>query len=277
MQGQSSNVIASAPPRMLGVEAPQLRFGEEAKAEGAWAGRRLMWLGEKPAFELSFWCGTCPFLFKRLDGSNETVSLEAFESQLAAGLDGLDEEVVNRFAALLPRAEYIPLLLEVSPRLVRPVEQGDYFAEEQVATWGVNSFWGLPEYPQTPYYRTYETTVDSGSHLFEFIVPMVPPSWNDLARVEEHRQRLSRSARPTAVAVSLLDVCQPAVDDGRRDYFAHWALTHFLLDGHHKLQAAAETGESLRLLALLSVDASLATRDQVTAIPKLRAAALRKR
>jgi hypothetical protein len=124
----------------------------------------------------------------------------------------LDEGVVNRFAALLPSAEYLPLLLKVSPRLVRPVEDGDYFAEEQVATWGIDSFWGLPAYPQTPYYRTYETAIDSDSHLFEFIVPMVPPSWNDLARVEEHRHRLSSSARPTAVAVSLLDVCQPAID-----------------------------------------------------------------
>jgi hypothetical protein len=277
VQENGSTVIASGSPRRLGVEAPRLRFGEEAKPEGAWAGRRLMWLGEKPAFELSFWCGTCPFLFKRLEGANETVSLEDLESQLGAGLDGLDEEIINRFAALLPSAEYVPLLLEISPRLVRPVEDGDYFAEEQVATWGADPFWGLPEYPQTPYYRTYETAVDSDSHLFEFIVPMVPPSWNDLTRVEEHRHRLTSSARPTAVAVSLLDVCQPAVDDDSRDYFAHWALTHFLLDGHHKLQAAAETGEPLQLLALLSVDASLATRDQVTSIPKLRAAEMQTR
>jgi hypothetical protein len=74
-----------------------------------------------------------------------------------------------------------------------------------------------------------------------------------------------------------LDICQPAIDDNSRDYFAHWALTHFLLDGHHKLEAAAEAGESLQLLALLSVDASLASRDQVTSIPKRRAAELEKR
>lgn len=277
MREVGSNVIASAPPRRLGVEAPRLRFGEEAKPEGAWAGRRLMWLDEKPAFELSFWCGTCPFLFKRLDGSNETVSLADIENQLGAGLEGLEEEVINRFGALLPSGEYIPLLLKVSPRLIRPVEDGDYFAEEQVATWGIDSFWGLPEYPQTPYYRTYEAAIDTDSHLFEFIVPMVPPSWNDRERVAEHRERLMKSSRPTAVAVSLLDICQPAIDDDSRDYFAHWGLTHFLLDGHHKLEAAAEAGESLQLLALLSVDASLASRDQVTSIPKRRAAEMEKR
>lgn len=215
-------VLASASPRLLGVETgARVRFGEEAKVEGAWAGRRLLFLDDKPAFELSFWCGTCQFLFKREHGANETVSLADVEARLAAGVDDLDEEVISAFAALLPLGEYVPLLLQVQPRLVRPVGAGDYFAEEQVATWGVESFWGLPEYPRTPYYRTYETAVAAEAHLFEFVVPMVPPSWNDADRVEAHRERLDSSSRPTAVGVSTLDVCAPAEDWNSTDYFDH--------------------------------------------------------
>lgn len=107
------------------------------------------------------------------------------------------------------------------------------------------------------------------AHLFEFVVPMVPPSWNEAARVEEHAKRLEASSSPMAVAVSTLDVCAPAVDDGT-DHYAHWGLTHFLLDGHHKLQAAAESGRPLRLLSLLSIDASLATAEEVGRVPELR-------
>jgi hypothetical protein len=47
-------------------------------------------------------------------------------------------------------------------------------------------------------------------------------------------------------------------------------LTHFLVDGHHKMQAAAELGKPVSLLALLSVDASLAAPEQVARIPDLR-------
>jgi hypothetical protein len=254
----------------MGVERDaRIRFGEEERSEGAWAGRRLLFLDDRPAFELSFWCGTCQLLFKRQEGATETVSLAEVENLLAEGLDGLDEEVISTFASLLSMGEYLPLLLRVAPRLVRPVQPGDYFAEEQVATWGVESFWGLPEYPNTPYYRTFETCVDAEAHLFEFIVPMVPPSWNDAARVDEHRERLQSSQRPTAVAVATLDVCAPAVELGP-DYFTHWGLTHFLLDGHHKLQAAAESGSALQLLSLVSVDASLASVEQVARIPELR-------
>lgn len=156
---------------------------------------------------------------------------------------------------------------------MHPVEAGDYFAEEQVATWGIEWFSGLPEHPGTPYYRAYETPVDDEAHLFEFVVPMVPPSWNDPKRVRGYRERLLDTSRPTGVAVSTLDVCVPAVANVSTDYFTHWGLTHFLLDGHHKFEAAAQAGRSVRLLSLLAVDESLATPEQVLRVPDLRARA----
>ena len=206
----------------------------------------MVFLDDKPAFELSFWCGTCQFLFQRLDGANDTLSLDGLRDRLSHGLDDLDQDVIESFAAVLPPGRYLPMLLSIRPRLTLPMKDGDYFAEEQVSTWGVNSFWGLPEYPHTAYYRTFEASVDRDAHLFEFVVPMLPPAWNDADTVAAHAQRLATSDRPTAVAVSTLDVCQPAMATFATDYYAHWGLTHFLLDGHHKMQAAATTGQPLR-------------------------------
>jgi hypothetical protein len=269
---EAMTVVAAAEAQILGADSGfRLRFGEEAKADGAWAGRRLLFVDDHPAFELSFWCGTCPFLFERLEGSNATLSQADLESRLTAGLTDLDDGVIERIATLLPQAPYLPLLLELRPRLIRPLADGDYFAHEEVSTWGVDPFWDLPQNPRTPYYRTFETTVDRNAHFFEFVVPMVPPAWNDRARVGSYAPLLAKSALPTAVAVSILDIAQPADDVGDRDYFAHWCLTHFLLDGHHKFEAAASAGRSLRLLSLLAVDASLATADQVMMVPALRA------
>jgi hypothetical protein len=264
-------LLAQGPWRMLGKDTgARLRFAEAGTADGEGVGKRLLLLDERPAFELSFWCRTCPFLFERLEGANETLSLEALSSRLAAGLRDLDEEVIGAFAALLPRGDYFPLLLEVRPRLVQPVVAGDYFAEEQVQTWGIDSFWGLPEYPRTPYYRTFSTVVDADAHLYEFVVPMVPPSWNDAERVAAHAASLKSSSRSTAVAVTTLDVCAPARDQGP-DWYSHWGLTHFLLDGHHKLQAAAENQQPLQLLALVSDEGSLADGRQIARLADLRA------
>src|SRR5690606_8080045 len=101
----------------------------------------------------------------------------------------------------------------IEPTLVYPMREGGYFAEEQVRTWGVDGFWGLPEYPRTPYYRTATLSLDDETRFFEFVVPMVPPSWNDPAVVAAHTDRLRQSAQPTCVALGVLDVRQRAVAD----------------------------------------------------------------
>lgn len=263
-------LIAAGGLRQLGVSDPLVAFGEEPRAEGTWAGRRFLTLQGVPAFELSSWCGTCPLVFRRLDGANRTLSRAAVERVLAEGLVDIDESVLSAFGGVLPAGGYVALLLEVQPHLVVPAGPGDYFCVEQVATWGVDAFWGLPEYPRTPYYRSFATAVDARAHLYEFVVPMVPPTWNDPAKVAAYAQRLSRSSAPTAVAVSTLDVCAPADGVQSSDWYWHWGLTHFLLDGHHKMQAAAATGRPLRLLSLLCVEGSLASAQQVARVPELR-------
>ncbi|GAA2997921.1 hypothetical protein GCM10020229_07890 [Kitasatospora albolonga] len=161
------------------------------------------------------------------------------------------------------------MLLRVEPQLVNPGKEGDYFSGEQVATWGMDQFWGLPQYPHTPYYRTFETGVDASAHLYEFVVPMVPPRWNTRARVEEYARLMADGTVPTAVAVSTLDVCEPASGEPE-DHYRHWGLTHFLLDGHHKLEAAASTGHPVRLLSFLALDQGLATPEEHARLPGLR-------
>ncbi|CAL9614703.1 hypothetical protein SUDANB176_05704 [Streptomyces sp. enrichment culture] len=223
-----------------------------------------------PAFELSFRCGTCPFLFRRLEAARRTLSLESVRERLAGALAGPDDGgVVEAFGALLPEGEYLPVLLRVEPRLIVPGREGDYFSGEQVATWGLDRFWDLPEHPHTPYYRTFETAVDASAHLYEFVVPMVPPTWNARDRVEEYAGLMGRGTVPTAVAVSTLDVCEPAA--GRpADHYRHWGLTHFLLDGHHKLEAAATAGRPVQLLSLLALGEGLAESEDCARLPALR-------
>ncbi|WP_405715575.1 hypothetical protein [Streptomyces xanthophaeus] len=61
-----------------------------------------------------------------------------------------------------------------------------------------------------------------------------------------------------------------AIDRGD-DYFVHWGLTHFLLDSHHKLEAAATAGRPVGLLSLLTLGESLARAEGAARLPALRA------
>lgn len=267
-------MIKAGEPRSLGVPSSEarLRFGTEFQKLGGGPRRRLLMVDDEPAFELSFYCGTCPFLFQRLETAGGKLSLESVQERLTGALDDPDDEdgVMEAFGALPPEGEYLPLLLSVEPRLIIPGREGDYFSGEQVTSWGINQFWGLPEYPHTPYYRTFETAVDADAHLYEFVVPMVPPTLNDRERVEEYVALMEQGAVPTAVAISTLDVCRPAISFGD-DPSAHWGLTHFLLGGHHKLEAAATAGRPVRLLSLLALGESLAGAEDSARLPALRA------
>ncbi|MER7663613.1 hypothetical protein [Streptomyces sp. NPDC096193] len=268
-------LIRFGEPRRFGVPVPEarLRFEAGQRERGGGPGRRLLVVEGEPAFELSFWCGTCPLLFRRLETAKQTLSLEGVQERLTGTLaDPGDGGVIEEFGALLPQGDYLPMLLRVEPRLVIPGREGDYFSGEQVATWGIDQFWGLPEYPHTPYYRTFETAVDASAHLYEFVVPMVPPTWNTRERVEEYVTLMAGEAVPTAVAVSTLDVCEPAAGLGH-DHSRHWGLTHFLLDGHHKLEAAATAGRPVQLLSLLALAEGLAGAEDCARLPALRAQA----
>ncbi|MGY4981811.1 hypothetical protein ACWCYL_32520 [Streptomyces sp. 900105755] len=259
--------------QMLGVPAPKarLRFEAEQSGSGGGPGRRLLVVDEEPAFELSFWCGSCPFLFRRLETATQKLSSERVREQLTGTLaDPDDEAVSDAFGRLLPQGEYLPLLLRVEPRLVVPGQEDDYFSGEQVATWGLDNFWGLPMHPRTPYYRTFETAVDASAHLYEFVVPMVPPTWNKRSRVEAYVESMGQGTVPTAVAVSTLDVCEPAVGMPT-DHYRHWGLTHFLLDGHHKLEAAATARRPVQLLSFLALGEGLAGAEDYARLPALRA------
>ncbi|WP_308313020.1 hypothetical protein [Streptomyces sp. ISL-1] len=105
-------MIKFGEPRRLGVPAPEarLRFEAEQRETGGGPGRRLLVVDGEPFFELSFWCGTCAFLFRRLETARQTLSLESVQERLTgAPADPDDGGVIDAFGALLPEGEYLPV------------------------------------------------------------------------------------------------------------------------------------------------------------------------
>ena len=78
----------------------------------------------------------------------------------------------------------------------------------------MDSFWGLPHYRKTDYYRTEPMRMTNARGLFEFIVPMFPKSFLHVDAVSSFKSALSGGATPTALAISVLDLKQPADGDG---------------------------------------------------------------
>ena len=218
-------------------------------------------------FELNLWCGTCPALFRKL-AEPEAADLGLANELLNTGLERVEDDVLRVYGKVLPKSEYTVLLMQVTPRLVEPGSPSDYFSHEQVTTWGADPVAGSPDDPGTPYYRTFEAPIGKDRHLYEFVVPMVPPTWNKSDRVADYATAVGADSA-TAVAYSLLDVLEPAMDEGE-DYYEHWVLSHFLLDGHHKVEAAASAGRPVRLLSLVDERISIAAPEDLTTMVQAR-------
>ena len=101
--------VSWRPPVRLGSSDPRVVVGEGPKAVGQWAGQRLLMVDGAPAFEVSYWCGTCQFLFERLEGSNQTLSLDGLQETLGQGLSDLEPAMLETFGALLEEGRYLPI------------------------------------------------------------------------------------------------------------------------------------------------------------------------
>lgn len=214
---------------------------------------RFITLDGKKAHYLGNVCGTCEFIFERHEGANSKVSPESLSGLFRSGISDINDAIKDAVMALLPAGDYKMLLLSCVPRLITPSKAGDYFFEEQVELWGIDPFWGVPHYTKNEYYRTEVLKVPEHGGLFEFIVPMFPGRYLDTKTIESYKASLSRRPSPTAFAISVLDVKQPAEWDGNPEIHEHWCLAHYLLDGHHKMYAAAQYGKPISLLSCLAI------------------------
>ena len=230
------------------------RIGFSTEGNASWpAWDRFITLDGKKAHYIGNVCGTCEFISERHEGANSKVSPASLSALLRSGISDINDAIKDAVMVLLPASDYKMLLLSCAPRLITPSKAGDYFFEEQVELWGIDPFWGVPHYTKNEYYRTEVLKVSEHGGLFEFIVPMFPGRYLDTKTIEFYKALPSRQPGPTAFAISVLDVKQPADWGGNPEIQEHWCLAHYLLDGHHKMFAAAQSGKPISLLSCLAI------------------------
>ena len=263
----SSTMLSITEHRWLKTGSSLSRLGFEFDG-----GSRYLLLDGKRAYSLGFaGCQTCSFLFERLGGANQALQVDATAEALREGVDSLDDSVVSLVGLGLPEGEYGVVLAEAPVVQVKPGATNDYFTNEQPALWGEDNFWCLPHDPRVSYFRAGDKDIGEGRRLFNFVVPMFPTKWLRMATVAEYAESLRTKASGTAVSVAVLDIRSPADWTGEQtpDPVEHWCLTHFLLDGHHKLNAAAEAGKPLRLLTFIATSLGVSKKEDIESAIRL--------
>lgn len=251
-----SRIIASE-PRSISSHGPTVGFirdGGDAVRPEWW--RWLTLRGEK-VHQIGNVCETCDFFFERAGGDHRPVEVPQVTAALAEGLRCLEPLAADLFSELLPSGDYEVLLLESTVEDAILGGPRDYFTHEQVEAWGIDDVVGKPHDPKTHYYRAASLQLGDRRRLFEFVVPLVRREQLDQERVSFYEQRLAAGLRPTAVAISVLDVKAPceALDGGESEM--HDCFAHYLLDGHHKIEAAARARKPVSILSFLAKGQSI--------------------
>ena len=243
-------------------------LGFETAGGGSWPKwHRYLTLDGKRAYELGNICSTCAFFFERMEGANKKVEVDDLVGQLESGLSANDHATIEKLGTMIPAGSYRANFIELTPDAVELGTNNDYFVKEQQAVWGLDGFWGLPHDPRVPYYRASSRAISATQRLFEFVMPMYPRNWLKPERVAEYREALRQDKRPTAVCLSILDVKGAAVGDAEE--FEHWCLAHYVLDGHHKIEAAALAGKPVTLVSFVTCDHGVSTPEQVAKLTTL--------
>ena len=229
----------------------------DKKGGGNWeVWHRYISIDGKPAYEIGNICGTCNFYFERLEGANQSVHPTDLIGQLNEGLSSLDKKTIEKVAEIIPNGKYKVLLLTVYPKLIELGTDKDYFANEKIKLWGIDGFWGLPHNPKIGYYRGTDQPIKEDEKIFEFIIPIFQQTWLDIDRVEFYKKQFDQNKTPNAISLSVLDIKAPAIwiNDVKPEFTGHWCLAHYILDGHHKLFAAAELNKPINLICFLATE-----------------------
>ncbi|HEV2817428.1 MAG TPA: hypothetical protein VGW40_09450 [Allosphingosinicella sp.] len=261
MSGGGSRLIA-ATARHLGSATPLISFPRTGGGDWKiWS--RFLAVGGANVYDIGNICGTCEFWFRRLPAPADPLDLDEIRERVDGGLDAADGAVVESFGRLLERGAYRIALFRLQPVRVAPGSADDYFSCEQPSSWGRRIGDEVTD-PQTPYYRVRResglTDPWGKDRTFEFLVPLQPEDRLDSRRIDAVEARLASGARPTAVAVGILDNKQYYDSES-----GHWCLAHYLMDGHHKVAAAARCGKPITLLSFIATERGIAAPESLDA------------
>ena len=207
----------------------------------SWYPDVLIAVGGAPIYLLDVNCDCspdcCAWVFERQAGSGSVTTKSALSELLRAGVTGLDDESVAAVAEIVPDGAYQVVLLDLKVRSVSPGDPEDYFVTERI--WEVSGLSGsgsefVPFDPGTGYYRT----LSNGHSPLHLMLPLNSEDALDPATVDDYARCLREGTRPTVVSATMLTACEDPV-------------AHVVLDGHHKLQAAAVTGVPIRVIAFV--------------------------
>lgn len=207
--------------------------------------------GDTPLHRIGYECDTCGDLFSLIEPIETPLAPEEISRRLASPMDEVSADLLESMTPLLPAGTYHVGLLNMMPRLCEEQRAGtseqnmkDYWflgrslAIESVVPCIRIEISGSGDPPIEETSATELLTED------EVILPYRKYESIDWKQVHQYVSFRYKRFPPTAIVLSIAEGGRP----GGRDY-SFLRLTHFLIDGHHKMMAAAKFCQPMQILS----------------------------
>jgi hypothetical protein len=192
-------------------------------------------------------------MFSLIEVENPKLLADVINSSLREPLYEVDENLLACIAPLLPKGIYRVGILQLMPTQ-KVIEEGEvtwYWFEGRQMTIETCYTDECEEYTSTHENEDMERKIERRQRTSklcesEVVLPhqsLKSINWPEVSRYQSILR--SRGVPPTALALS--------IGEWRTPYggaYTEQRLTHFLIDGHHKMLAAAQKHESIQLLSL---------------------------
>ncbi len=216
---------------------------------------------------------TLPALFHALPLTRRPAltAVDDLQNALAFGLRALDRATVTRLASLLPPGWYVAGLVTTRPSVVVPGGPLDYMTHERERYWPGDrqqGSWPGADVPLSPPALSYRApgwrepgviTYTDGRQVpgeeagVSVLLPIQGSESLDARRVAFYREQFRAGARPTAVCLQVIEE-RDSNSQVEGTLLSNLTLAvNVIVDGHHKVQAAALEGAALTVLTFTAL------------------------
>lgn len=203
-------------------------------------------------------CDTCEALFEKYKDAEFPLTPRELAEKLRAGLVELSPTIIDTIAKILPKGEYAISLLEFHPALIK-FKDPEYYIWENTQPAKVPGEWWPKVERLKPWWfaQPKQSPGFQDEALYEAVLPLLSENQLNQVAIDQYISAFQTGHKPTTLALSVIDMRSVS---GRA---FDWKLIHFLLDGHHKLMAASQTGKPLTLLSFLNISESFAPNEWI--------------
>ena len=213
---------------------------EEPISKGGSKLFRELCINKQSIFSYGPNCETCEFIINKCNHFSSSITVNELRDILNHHVEELSGNIINQIQTILPNGTFGVIQRNVKPKIS---SNDDFNFSKDYTYYEINKI----NIAQMVNISKLENYTYQELNVNEYILPIQENIYFNENVIKQYEQMVLKQNTPCAIAISILEI------HGRDNWFTI-NLLHFILDGHHKIRAAANTNSSIKLLSFINCE-----------------------